>query len=411
MQKKRRNAIAKRSATEWGVRGLLAVLIITIGFFGVTNTLANVVFKIDPARAHTLAPDDGQITASLAVQKFALKPESTVYSEPARLARYALRQDATAVEALTVLGLQAELRRDTERARRLFAHSLALSRRELQPRIWAIEKAVARGDIRAALINYDTALRTSRSAPDLLLPILSSAITEPRVRLALIKIMASKPVWGERFISYLATHTTDPEAVVDFFQKGAHIPLPVDDADRAAVVNALATQKLFYLAWDYYASFRPGADRRRSRDANFTRTPDTPALFDWKATNAGGVSASIHRSESHGVVDFSVPPSLGGVLLEQMQLMTPGAYRLEGHSIGIEQRERSLPYWTLICNDGRELGRVVMPNSAQSNGNFSGSFIVPSDCPVQTLFLVARPSDDILGVAGQIDGVQLVPVG
>lgn len=81
--------------------------------------------------------------------------------EADRLARLALRQDPTAVAALATLGLNAQIRGDTNSARRYFAYSDKLSRRSLTTRLWAIEDAVARDDIPAALRNYDVALRTS----------------------------------------------------------------------------------------------------------------------------------------------------------------------------------------------------------------------------------------------------------
>ena len=52
---------------------------------------------------------------------------------------------------------------------------------------------------------------------------------------------------------------------------------------------------------------------------------------------------------------------------------------------------------------------MTLPNSAQGGGNFAASFSVPSDCPVQVLTLIARPSEAIGGLSGQIDRVELAP--
>src|SRR5690606_28285593 len=127
-------------------------------------TLANVLVRAEPAYAHRLSPIDGKITAAVAEQSFTLTPDASSASEAARLARLALRQDATAVSALSVLGLQAQLRRDASQARDLFSYAHQLSRRELRTQIWGIEEAVGRGDIAGALEQYDRALRTSHRA-------------------------------------------------------------------------------------------------------------------------------------------------------------------------------------------------------------------------------------------------------
>lgn len=411
MTSRSRGLLKQRSVREWGFRSALAIAAVLLAYLSLTDTLANVVVKLDPARAHRMAPGDGKITAALAEHRFTLKPEAGMDSEPARLARLALAQDPTAVEALSVLGLQAQLRGETAEARRHFAHSLALSRRELRPRIWAIEEAVSRGDIGEALRSYDIALRTSRRAPDLLFPVLASALAEPKVRLPLLEMMRTRPSWEPAFIGFVGSSAPNPQAAALFFSEGARMGLPVDDSHRSGVVNALVARGSLDEAWTYYASFRRGADRRRSRDPNFTRASDAPPLFEWIAVNSAGVSASIRPDPPNGMVEFAASPTTGGTVLQQMQILPPGSYRLDGRSSGIEQPDRSLPYWVLTCSDGRELGRVMVPNSTSRGGAFSGLLQVPSGCPVQTLSLVARPSDEVGGVSGEIHRAALAPVG
>lgn len=401
--------LTELSAPAWGVRVVLAALAAWIGFVSIADTVANVFVKIDPELAHTLAPSDGQITSLLAERQFTLKPDMARDSESARLARLALRQDPTATKALTVLGLQAQLRGDAKEARRLFTYSQALSRREIRASIWAIEDAVERGDIPGALENYDIALRTSRTAADILFPVLANAISEPKVRSALLTNLAKQPVWRDSLISFLATRGNDPKTTILFFQEGKGIKLPINDPQRTSLVNALVEKGSINEAWSYYATFRPIIDQGRSRDPDFTQTPDTPSFFDWSVVSNSGATASIQRNEVGSALDFSAPPSIGGTVVYQLQMLPPGTYRLTGHSTGIEQAHELPPYWTLTCRDGRELGRVKVPNSSQSSGNFSGQFRVPSECRVQTLSFIVRPVDAIAGIAGQIDRVQLAP--
>ncbi|MEB3025968.1 hypothetical protein, partial [Parvimonas sp. M13] len=83
--------------------------------------------------------------------------------------------------------------------------------------------------------------------------------------------------------------------------------------------------------------------------------------------------------------DFSVPVTVGGVMLQQAQALPTGRYRLSGKSAEIAQDANAAPYWTLVCGDGRELGRVTVPNSAQDAGRFAGEFTVSGNCPVQFL--------------------------
>ena len=409
-KKRGKGELSARDARGWVARSALAMGLLVLGGFGTANSLAHVVVKVDPARAHSMAPGDGTILARLAQDTFRAQPNMRIESGSAILARRALLSDPMAVEALTVLGFQARLRGETARADQIFGYSSELSRRELRPRIWAIEAAVTRGDIAGALRNYDIALRTSRDASDSLFPTLTSALSEPRIRSELLGILKTRPVWGENFISYAAHSGIEPEGTIALLSEARGSGFKVTNDLRASLVNTLMSQDKPDRAWAYYRSFRPDARRERSRDAEFALQSDRRAVFDWQVGKDPRLAAAILTEGKAGLLDFAVSPSAGGELVRQTQLLPAGSYRLVGRSRGVKQPERSQPYWTLTCLDGRELGRTTVPNSQERGGDFSGWFIVPEDCKIQILSLVARPSDNIMGVTGQIERVQLVPL-
>lgn len=403
--------LAGRSAAEWGIRGLLAAVAAICGYVSVSQVAAYGMRTRAPDRAHAIAPGDGRITGQ-AAQAIA----ADVQASPAArrradaLAMLALRQDPTAVSAASALALNRQIGGDTAGARRLFGYAQRLSRRELQVQIWAIEDAVSRGDIAGALTHYDIALRTSRNAPDLLFPILAAAIADPTVRQAVAARLAARPPWGGAFVDHVAANGADPRSTAQLFFALRRAAVPLSASASAAIINALIVAGHEDEAWRYYASIRRGADRRRSRDPRFTDTPATPSVLDWTLVDEGAVAASVQRGPSGSLLDFTAPPSVGGQVARQMQLLPPGTYRLSGRSAGIDQPTVSRPYWSLTCRkDGRELGRIDILNSAQAGGVFGGGLNVPANCPVQTLTLVARPSASLLGLTGQIEEVRLAP--
>lgn len=346
-----------RSAGESAARGLLAAAATALGWLTVTRTAAHMMRGQASEQAHALAPTDGRITAlaALHLASAETKPADRVRAD--RLARAALRQDPTAVPAVIALGLNAQLKGDVQGARRLFAYSDRLSRRELQTQMWAIEDSVARRDLCAALHHYDVALRTWRSASDLLFPILAAAISEGPVRREVLRVLSGNSAWEASFVNV-----------------------------------------------------RPGLDPRRSRDPRFVFDRIIPTPFGWVPINEGGISTSLQRTGATGFFDFAAPATVGGPLLRQMQVLPPGDYRISGHSRRIGEVGSSRPYWMLSCGDGRELGRVDVPNVQRPNGAFSGRFTVPNGCATQTLMLVARPVDTPAGLSGQIDQVRLIPL-
>lgn len=395
-----------KSATDWTARGIAAIFAIFIAYFSVLSSTAAVAVRANPLQAHALAPWDGAVAAAAAQAVFAAEPVAAPSSRAAILAREAILSDATASDAFTVLGFQSDLRGDRASTRRLFSYSLSISRRELRPRLWSVEEAVRRGDIRAALNNYDIALRTSPDATGILFPILTSALVQPRVRMHLHELLQRQPAWQRDFIAFAARNTKSPQAVAQFFTEGASRRMPVESGDQAAVVNSLASREMFPEAWEHYGRFRQGVTPGASRDEKFLLDENEPSVFDWVAVNLDGRSVTFAQGE--GGADFSAPPSVSGAVLRQLQVLPAGMYRLAGESEGVDQPERSRPYWSLTCQNGVELGRVPVPNSTSSPSRFEGFFTVPPACTVQTLALQLRPSDLIGGVEGRIRNARLV---
>lgn len=399
-----------RSPKGWVLRITSAFVVGVAGYFSVAHSLAYTTRQASPEFAYALAPWDGRIAASFSAQLSGADatPEQRVKSE--HLARYALARDPTAVEAVATLGINAQLRRNPSAARRFFAYSDRLSRRDLRTRLWAIEDAVARNDIPGVLRNYDIALRTSSSASEILYPVLGAAISDVDIRNQVAKVLATRPSWAEGLLAYIASTAKDADATADLLIRLKQQGTPV-----APYVSTLAVERLIAIgnvgkAWQYYTYLVPGSDRRHVRDPEFNRVNDRPTPFDWvPVVDDAGISASIQEAENSGLFDFAASSTAGGEVLRQMQVLMPGAYLLEGISRNIQQQAVSRPYWVLTCASGQELGRVNIPNSATNGGRFSGRVTVPPGCAVQYLKLIVRPSNEVAGVTGQIDRLSLRP--
>lgn len=390
---------------------MLAVAACVLGYVSTTQTFAYAVSKSNPERAYAIAPGDGRIAGALARQIAVGGAVPIDRARADRLARQGLAAEPLAVTALTALALDTQVAGNTAQARRLFAHSDALSRRELGTRLWLIEDAVARSDIKGALRHYDIALRTEKGAPDLLFPVLAQAITDPAISNALVDVLYARPVWGETFTTYLATSGEAPTASAVLLRSLSRRGVDVPPTSQAGVVNMLFRAGKIDDSWNYYRSFRVNVDRHRSRDPNFAMQLEAPSVFDWiPIMSDAGVTASIQQTGKGGLFDFAASSSTGGTVLQQVQLLPPGRYHLNGVTAEIEQPQTMRPYWRLSCLGGRDLGRIDLPNSSENGGRFAGFFEVPSNCPVQTLDLVARPSSEIGGLTGQIQRAILLAV-
>lgn len=395
---------------QWLVRGALVLAAAALGLWSVGGSLANALAKVDPARAHALSPGNGMVAARYAEDLFAARPSTDPQGVAAVAARRALLDDPTATDALTVLGFQAQLRGEREKAAAISLYSTELSRRELRPRLWAIEEAVTRGDIAGALRHYDIALRTSRDAGAMLYPTLGAAMAEPRIRAAFVPVLATKPVWKDEFLDHVARRRIAHEGLAALLEEGRATGLTATEDVQVQIVDALILEGKPDRAWRVYQGLRKGSRRDQSRDPAFALAASSRSALDWRAGEDSRLGAAILNDGQSGAIDFAALPDASGVLAQQSQLLAPGRYRFDGRSRGIDQTASAQPYWTLICTDGRELGRVEVPNSAVNGGRFGGGFSVPQGCPVQQLQLVARPSSNVMGVSGQILEARLRPV-
>jgi hypothetical protein len=393
-----------------GIRLALSLVATLLGYLAVMHALAMVIQKRSPGGAHALTPGNGFITGELAGKLADSDAPPPDRAQVDRLARLALRQDPTSADAAAALGLNAQIRGDKLSAQRLFAYVQALSRRNLQTQLWEIGDAIGRDDVPAILTHYDIALRTSLDISQVLFHTLAIMIADPEFREALAQTLARQPAWADAFLSYIVDRGTDPATTASLFESISHLGGIIPDGDSAGIINALSGAGKLDQAWSYYASLHPGSARRLSRDPAFENHTQAPSLFDWTPLNDGSISASIQPDGRHGgVLTFAAPPSIGGQVVRQVEMLPSGDYVLEGRSEGIDQPEDAHPYWSLSCNGGRELGRVDVPNSTLANGLFRGRFIVPADCLVQVLALNIRPSSNVSGVTGQIDRALLRP--
>ncbi len=397
--------LARRLRKQWPARVALAAIVAIVGYYEVSFSLAQTSGR-DAERAFALAPYDGRTTAHLAAKLSG--PEGAAADRPRsdQLAVAALRQDALNVPAAAALGFNAQMRGDTATAHRAFTYAEALSRRDPLTQLWKIEDAVAHNDVDGALRHYDIALRVKPEMSGALFPVLAAASVQAPVQTQLVRLLATNPPWRDGFIGFVAARGTDPLAVAMLFRRLDGVGVATPEAAKATLVAGLFASGKVDQAWTYYTTMHPGASRDRSRSVNFAGQSDTPTPFDWVEVGDGGITGTMAK----GGFDFSAPASIGGPMLQQIQLLPPGTYRLQGRSTDIDQPDDALPYWTLTCQNGRELGRVIISRSNQGSTGFAGMFQVPAGCPVQTLALIARPSDSISGLSGRIEQVELKPL-
>ncbi|NVD44395.1 hypothetical protein [Qipengyuania atrilutea] len=378
-----------------------------IAFFAVTSSLGNVIVRVDPQTALLLSPENAQIEAAYASNTYLNLSTQRERDEALLQARSAIIKDATAVDGLLTLAIDSEIDGDRDRAADIFEHVSRLTRREYRAQIWAIEEAVARGDITQAIKAYDLALRVSEQGRRVLFPVLAKAINESKIRRQLIDVLGTRPIWEKEFVNYLVANPAEPEALIALFNEGEGAGITIDSVSRSKIVDALYDSEKADAAWAYYRSFRGIQSADSSRDPEFTYEGDGRSTFDWRASDAPEVYAAINPAPEGGTVEFTFPSSGLVKVLEQGQRLPPGRYRFRATGSSAQNQTDANPFWIITCANGSEVARINLPEESGADWQFAGIVEIPRDCFSQNLALMLRPVSGFSNGVGIITSAQI----
>lgn len=388
---------------------ILAALAFTVcAYCSFTASLAESLVRISPTKAYALAPWNGHVVEQYAALQASVGAfDNGASDDAAVLALAALEKDPSVATAVSILALKYQLDGNLDAARELFQYSLALSRRELQARLWAIEEAAQRGDLDEVLRNYDVALRTSKSSFELLYPVLASSLDETVIRTKLLAILEADPPWERTFLDFVASSGIEPRAVSAFFKEGEAKKLPVTSENRAVLTKVLFENGMEEDAWQFYSSFHGDADRTRIRNGDFKLAVDHPTVFDWRLANGSGLTTSMRTDPSQGYVEFTVNTGVGGELMAQSQVLLPGRYRLAILAESSEPAPKAILAWLVRCREGRELSSGIVRARAGGGQTSAADFAVPDSCGAQEIVIRARSNDNSSSLNGRITAIKL----
>ncbi|MBN8816716.1 MAG: hypothetical protein J0J06_14870 [Sphingomonas sp.] len=388
-------------------RFLAAALLMAAGYMAITRNAASALARVDPIKARSLASDariDGK-AAFLLIQSGKTPADRTAADA---LAQKALTRDATVVSATVARALFFAMRGDETSSGVWFDYSEKLSRRDFTTQLYLIEKAVGEGNIDGALLHYDTAMRASYEATNVLYPILVAASGNPEVRQPLTRVLLGRPLWSSGLIAYLAANGTDYAAVgqlfLDLRRGGYAIP---SETESVFLNNMVAHGKLTD-AWRYYVATHPAERNSLIRNGDFQPAKMTNSPFEWQLSVGEGMDASLVPGGRNGVLDYHLYPAVGGTTAKQFTFAPAGKIRLQSVVAESSQEVGEGPYWELKCADGRAIGVLEIGKPRVAGQPYATELTVPGNCPVQLLSLIVRSSDDVQGATGQIDSVGLI---
>lgn len=342
---------------------------------------AAVLQKRAPAQALMFWPSSGA-KAGLAARLIVEPDKEGSRARAGRLARSALQVEPMSINAISTLAFLASEQGDAAQSARLFAYSERLSRRDLPTQLALIESKVQAGDVAGALVHYDRALRTSKAAESILMPVLVPAVADLDIARSLAPLLAARADWWKPFTFQMIQQGTPPPSSYVLLHA---LKLDIQRADeRAMAVDAMqrmAGHGRTDIAARMYNELRGGqvTPFSRIRDGQFQSVDRLPP-FDWEFTNAGDLSATVEpRPDGKGNGLFLVATNgASGRVARQLLLLSPGRYSLS-FSTGLAAPSSRITA-SARCNSSETPSTSVRPSPADATQRIVMPFSVSPGC-------------------------------
>lgn len=345
-----------------------------------------------PAASLRVNGEDARAKARMAEQLLT-QPTAGNRAEALRLSRAALLRDPTVVTAARSAGLAAALDGQLAKANQRMDYAMFLSRRDLPTLLYLIEDRVQKGDVAGSLYFYDVALRSTRNAGPVLIPVLASAIADDNLaRVIPAYIVAHRPPWTDSFLSAVLQGRPEWANVATLFSALGRRHVPVDRRVATQAIRSMVDAGAIVPARQVYATYFPDGVSERLRDGSFANEgAGTP--FEWELANEGERSAARSSSPTGTMLSVRVGRDDAAMVARQLLLLAPGRYRLRAT---LDQREASAavaPIWALACSDrpAEPFARIA---PTQDGLGWNGTFVVPPSCAAQWLTLSVPAGDE-----------------
>jgi len=392
------------------VRIALCALIGLVGaLFALGLAISGVTRIKAPQVALAVMPFESVALASHADQLFFANPK-----DPPRavstMALQALKSQAINAKALRVLGYAADARGGSAKAELYIRKAAFLSRRETGAQLWLIESAARSGNIGKTLVHYDIALRTKPDTQTILFPRLLNAIEDREVRTALKPYIRSDKDWVAGFLYTSNSSSRNLTALVDLIVETGGLA----NADNArkqelGLLARLVSEGLFIEARRLFLQM-PDSKTERMVSAAFDDS-DRDERFGpmgWQLLedlNVGGGFIGKAGDRQTMFALFANPANTRPVATKLLYLKS-GKYLFSSRLTNLDRGDGGFLRWQLRCP---AIGGAPVWTIDSINASLRAELLVPANCPVQFLDLIASGGKGQTGLEATIASVSVAP--
>lgn len=404
------NLIIARLRNVGLVRIAFCTLIGLVGaWFSLALAISGVTRIKAPQAALSFIPSESTALASQADQLFFASPKDP---PPAvsQLAMNALEKQAINAKALRILGYAADARGDGVQAERFVRMAARLSRREPGAQLWLIEASARNGDVAQTLVHYDIALRTKPDTQTILFPRLLNAIEDREIRAALKPYIRGKNDWAPAFLYFANANSKNLPVLVDLIiETGGLADEESAKRQELGLLDRLVAESYFAEARRLYLQM-PGAKPVRLTSAAFDAS-DRDARFGpmgWQlleGPDAGGGFTGSGSDQQTRLAIYANSATTRPVASKLLYLK-PGKYLFSARLANLDRGDDGFLRWQLRCP---AIGSTAAWTIDSINASLRAELLVPANCPVQFLDLIASGGKGQTGLEATIASVSLAP--
>ncbi len=388
---------------------ILAVLGLVGAWFAAALAISGVARIKAPQAALLAMPHESTALASRADQIFFANPKNPP-REVELLARRALENQAINAKALRILGYVADAKGDIETAEKYVRMAAKLSRREPGAQLWLVEASARNGDVAQTLVHYDIALRTKPDTQTILFPRLLNAIEDREIRVALKPYIRAENGWAPAFLFFANANSKNLPVLVDLIvETGGLVDSESAKSQELGLLGRLVAESYFADARRLYLQM-PGAKPIRLTSAAFDAS-DRDARFGpmgWQLLEdpdaGGGFTGSAGDRQARLAIYANSATTRP--VASKLLYLKPGKYLFLARLANLDRGDGGFLRWQLRCP---AMGGTPVWTIDSINASLRAELVVPANCPVQFLDLIASGGKGQTGLEATIASVSVAP--
>lgn len=300
---------------------------------------------------------------------------------------------------LVIAGLSAREAGDTAMADKAFSAAYARSPRNILPRLWLADRAIAQADYMHAigLIDGVIALNPPQGSDVFLNALADLARTKGGAEALSAYLNGRKIAWDGALLTRLNKTLDDLDMLIKLNAKAPSAQSSLIDR----IYRERSPEAAFH-AWLSFLDAREASQLSWPYDPEFKHKP-APLPFNWS------VGAELIEFEKDGGLGVAYLGEGRPTLVSQIMMLRPGRYRLVAMMQGEGRDKGGSLAWSVSCvGDNRKLGSVTAKLNPDRQTSQAFDFAAPAGCDAQRVALVGEPGEFPLIVRSVVSRVDIV---